>query len=91
MNTISLSNLIDVSGNIGAALLYRSKVKTNSPVFSSVVVWPDGRCEVTYRKIHLFDIALEGQAAVRESDVFSHGPQPSTSPRKASWAHLRMR
>lgn len=47
---------------------------------SSVVVWPDGRSEITYRKIHLFDITLDGQKPNRESDVFSHGERPTVLP-----------
>jgi deaminated glutathione amidase len=43
---------------------------------SSVCVWPDRRVQVTYRKMHLFDIDLEGQKPIRESDVFEHGGQP---------------
>lgn len=44
---------------------------------ASVAVAADGKIEATYRKMHLFDIALEGQAPIRESDVFNHGPTPS--------------
>lgn len=47
---------------------------------SSVVVWPDGRTEVTYKKIHLFDIDIEGEKRHRESDVFRHGSQPQVLP-----------
>jgi predicted amidohydrolase len=43
---------------------------------SSVMVWPDGRVESSYQKIHLFDISLEGQPPYRESDVFHHGSAP---------------
>lgn len=43
---------------------------------SSVMIWPDGRIEASYQKIHLFDIALEGQKPIRESDVFHHGAGP---------------
>jgi predicted amidohydrolase len=45
---------------------------------SSVVIYPDGRAECDYTKIHLFDIQLENQAAIRESDVFAHGEAPKT-------------
>lgn len=43
---------------------------------SSVLVTPDGDLLPTYQKMHLFDIQLEGQKAIRESDVFRHGQQP---------------
>lgn len=46
-------------------------------LFNSTV-WIDesGRAEVTYRKIHLFDIQLENQRPIRESDVFKRGEGP---------------
>ncbi len=43
---------------------------------ATVTVRPEGSVECTYRKMHLFDITLEGQAPIRESDVFNHGPTP---------------
>ena len=43
---------------------------------SSVLVTPEGDLLPTYQKMHLFDIQLEGQKAIRESDVFRHGQQP---------------
>jgi deaminated glutathione amidase len=41
-------------------------------------VWIDvlGDVKVTYKKIHLFDIQLENQKPIRESDVFKHGEGP---------------
>ncbi|MFS4460979.1 carbon-nitrogen hydrolase family protein [Bdellovibrio sp. HCB2-146] len=45
---------------------------------SSVVATPDGDLLPTYQKMHLFDIQLEGQKAIRESDVFRHGQTPHT-------------
>ena len=44
---------------------------------SSVLVKPTGEVEPTYKKLHLFDIQLEGQKPIRESDVFRHGQKPS--------------
>ncbi|MGZ5278594.1 MAG: carbon-nitrogen hydrolase family protein [Pseudobdellovibrionaceae bacterium] len=44
---------------------------------ASAIVKANGEIKATYRKMHLFDITLEGQAAIRESDVFNHGPNPS--------------
>ena len=44
---------------------------------SSVLISPDGEVKPTYQKMHLFDIQLEGQAALKESDVFRHGQHPS--------------
>jgi predicted amidohydrolase len=44
---------------------------------STVVILPDGRIEAPYQKIHLFDVDLDQQRAIRESDAFEHGGQPS--------------
>lgn len=44
---------------------------------SSVIVTDQGELYSGYQKMHLFDIQLEGQKAIRESDVFKHGMQPS--------------
>lgn len=43
---------------------------------ASVLISPSGDVRTSYQKIHLFDIELEGQLPVRESDVFKHGDQP---------------
>lgn len=43
---------------------------------ASIVVYPDGNIECSYRKMHLFDISLEGEKPFRESDVFTHGTEP---------------
>jgi predicted amidohydrolase len=53
-------------------------VKENGKLTNaSVLISSDGEIKVTYRKMHLFDIALEGQKPIRESDVFHHGPSPA--------------
>ncbi len=44
---------------------------------SSVLITPEGQVRPTYQKMHLFDIQLEGQKPIRESDVFRHGQKPS--------------
>lgn len=44
---------------------------------SSVLVTPQGTLQPTYQKMHLFDIQLEGQKAIRESDAFRHGQRPN--------------
>lgn len=44
---------------------------------SSVLITPDGQVLPTYQKLHLFDIQLEGQKPIRESDVFRHGKKPN--------------
>lgn len=40
---------------------------------ASVIISDHGAIETSYQKIHLFDIQLAGQKAIRESDVFRHG------------------
>lgn len=44
---------------------------------SSLIFDPHGNLRVGYSKIHLFDIQLTGQEAIRESDVFSSGIEPA--------------
>lgn len=44
---------------------------------SSVLITPTGEVRPTYQKVHLFDIHLEGQKPIRESDVFRHGLKPN--------------
>lgn len=52
----------------------RKKLINASILFSSdSLIEP----KITYRKVHLFDIELEGQRPVRESDVFEPGEQAS--------------
>lgn len=43
---------------------------------ATVLLLPDGSIESPYQKIHLFDVDLENQRAIRESDTFAHGTQP---------------
>ncbi len=44
---------------------------------SSLVITPEGGVHDSYQKIHLFDVDVEGHKPVRESDVFTHGEEPS--------------
>jgi predicted amidohydrolase len=46
---------------------------------TNATVWmePGLKPHILYKKIHLFDIELHGQKPIRESDVFSHGEEPS--------------
>lgn len=45
---------------------------------TSLVLTPDGFVHDNYRKIHLFDVDVEGHRPMRESDVFAHGEEPAT-------------
>lgn len=44
----------------------------------SVLIDPEHGIRPAYQKVHLFDIALEGQAPMRESDVFHPGDEESS-------------
>lgn len=55
--------------HLGSLPLREQGKLSNATIFVS----RDGQVYCTYRKTHLFDIALEGQTAIRESDVFNHG------------------
>lgn len=44
---------------------------------ATVLIHSNGRVEVPYKKIHLFDIQLENQKPIRESDIFKHGTEPT--------------
>lgn len=44
---------------------------------SSILITPQGQVQPTYQKMHLFDIQLDGQKAIRESDAFRHGQKPN--------------
>lgn len=42
---------------------------------ASVLISPNELAKIIYKKIHLFDIQLDGQKAIRESDFFTHGEE----------------
>ncbi|HVK60270.1 MAG TPA: carbon-nitrogen hydrolase family protein [Bdellovibrionales bacterium] len=44
---------------------------------TSLLIEPTGVVRDVYRKIHLFDVDVEGHKPVRESDVFTHGSDSS--------------
>lgn len=51
-------------------------IQQNKLYNSSLLLTADGAIQDSYRKIHLFDVDVEGHKAVRESDVFVHGSDP---------------
>ncbi len=52
-------------------------VKENGVLYNgSIWINDAGFAKISYRKIHLFDIQLENQKPIRESDVFKHGEGP---------------
>lgn len=57
------------------AVHFTSAVLDGEKIFNaSVLIEKNQNLNILYRKVHLFDIALSGQAPIRESDVFAHGP-----------------
>jgi deaminated glutathione amidase len=55
--------------HLGSVPLRKNDKLTNA----SVLIDSHGKISSTYEKLHLFDIALEGQKPIRESDAFAHG------------------
>lgn len=52
-------------------------LEINGKIFnSSIWINASGERKASYQKVHLFDIQLDGQKPIRESDVFSHGNGP---------------
>lgn len=43
---------------------------------ASVFISDQGQVTLSYKKIHLFDISIEGEVSVRESDIYTHGETP---------------
>lgn len=68
-----LARKYDVYLHLGSVPLYQEGHLYNS----SILLSPQGDVRPTYQKLHLFDIQLEGQNAIRESDVFRHGQKPN--------------
>ncbi|MGZ3774706.1 MAG: carbon-nitrogen hydrolase family protein [Pseudobdellovibrionaceae bacterium] len=69
----SLAKQFKVYLHLGSVPLFLDEHLYNS----SILITPQGEVRPTYQKVHLFDIQLEGQKAIRESDVFRHGQRPN--------------
>lgn len=73
-----ISDLKELCADTGIAIHFTTAVRDSAGVFNaSVFIDKNRSAKIVYKKIHLFDIALTGQKPMRESDVFSHGPEPS--------------
>jgi len=57
---------------VGGSLL-EADAATGRFYNTSLVFDPQGQCVATYRKLHLFDVTLDGRDPRRESDVFDAG------------------
>lgn len=59
-------------------LLLTSPLKTSAGVNNATIaIRPQKAPEIVYRKIHLFDVDVEGENPVRESDLFVAGEKPA--------------
>ncbi|MBY0555516.1 carbon-nitrogen hydrolase family protein [bacterium] len=62
----------------GIAAHLTTAIKENDKVYNaSFLIDKNGQTKIIYRKIHLFDIELTGQKAIRESDCFAYGAEAS--------------
>ncbi len=60
---------------VGGSILER--VEGRDKVFNTCIVFdPDGRLIATYRKLHLFDVDIEGGVSARESQYRAAGSEP---------------
>ncbi len=57
---------------LGSVALQDSQSLTNA----SVAIDREGKIQVVYRKIHLFDVEVEGAPSQQESALFAPGPRP---------------
>lgn len=72
---VDLQNWVDQFGcalHLGSVPL----LGTSGLVNASIWLEPGKPSRHVYSKMHLFDIELEGQKPIRESDVFKQGPKP---------------
>ncbi|KAL6861201.1 hypothetical protein ACP4OV_016901 [Aristida adscensionis] len=52
--------------------------KAHGKVFNTCcVIGPDGKIMARHRKLHLFEIDIPGDISLKESDVFTAGPEPT--------------
>lgn len=67
-------DLQKISDRSKISLHLTTPIKDNGKVYNAtVLIQPSLAIRIVYRKIHLFDIELNGQKPIRESDVFSEG------------------
>lgn len=60
------------------AIHFTSAVQDQGHVYNaSVLLEPGCAAQLVYKKMHLFDIELQGQKPIRESDSFKQGSEPN--------------
>lgn len=68
----SLAQGLGTSFHLGSVALRQGSRVSNA----SMIISPSGEVKVSYEKIHLFDVDIQGQAPIRESDAFARGRNP---------------
>jgi predicted amidohydrolase len=77
LNSPSINELKNHCEKYQVAIHFTTAIEDGEKVFNaSVLIEKNGRISLLYKKMHLFDIELQGQTPIRESDVFDHGPSP---------------
>ncbi len=75
-----VQDLAALAKDFGVALHLTTAVREQGKVFNaSIMIDVSGDTSIAYKKMHLFDIELTGQKAIRESDTFLHGATPSVT------------
>lgn len=69
----NISQSYGIGIHLGSVPLKEGAKLSNASIFIS----SKGELSIQYRKIHLFDIQLEGGKSYKESDVFNFGESPS--------------
>ena len=73
-----VSELKDICALTGIKIHFTTAILEAGRVFNASVLIDTARnAMIAYKKIHLFDIDLSGQKPIRESDVFTHGSEPT--------------
>ncbi len=74
-----LKGLVDLVGTGGASLMLTTPLSEPTGKFknSTILFEPGKPARVVYSKVHLFDVDVKGEAAVRESDHFQSGTGPA--------------
>ncbi|MGZ3690509.1 MAG: carbon-nitrogen hydrolase family protein [Pseudobdellovibrio sp.] len=72
-----IAELKKLSERYKTAFHLTTAIEDDGHVFNaSILIDGANEVQILYRKLHLFDIALQGQKPIRESDTFKHGAKP---------------